>query len=135
MALFDRVAASPSLPNSPIMLFSPYLTRNPCIILFCCFFFFTKHCLPNCEETTYTATVSAAPFRRCDFKTLGLNPLCNPAGFDAKEGGFDGMDPPMWGTSTLTQYRLAFLRVIEGAIKILSKKPAYQARFCLEICT
>ena len=44
------------------------------------------------------------------------------------------MDPPMWGSSTLNQYRLAFLRLLAGAMKILSNKPAYKERFCLEIC-
>ena len=64
--------------------------------------------MPNCEETTYTATVSAAPFRRCDFRTLGMHPLCNPARLDDNAGSFGRVDPPFWGTSTLNQYRQAF---------------------------
>ena len=117
------------IPNLSQQEVFPILMDHPVDSIkdFC--FLLLLNCLPNCEETTYTATVSAAPFRRCDFKTLGLNPLCNPAGFDDKEGGFDGMDPPMWGTSTLNQYRLAFLRVFERAMKILSNKPAYKERF------
>ena len=84
---------------------SLFLKRS---LLHFCYFYVTKHCLPNCEETTYTATVSAAPFRRCDFRSLGIEPLCSPAGFNVKERGFGGVDPPMWGTSALKQYRLAF---------------------------
>ena len=66
--------------------------------------------MPNCEETTYTATVSAAPFRRCDFRTLGMHPLCNPARLDDNAGRFSNVDPPFWGTSTLNQYRQVFTK-------------------------
>ena len=60
-------------------------------------------------DTTYTATVSAAPFRRCDYRTLGLNPLCNPASFD-EEGGFSSINPPIWGTPTFDEYRQILAR-------------------------
>ena len=33
-------------------------------------------CLPDCSTTTYTTSVSALPFRRCDSKNLGLSKLC-----------------------------------------------------------
>ena len=35
------------------------------------------HCLPDCEATTYTATTSSAPIRRCDSRNLNLNPFCS----------------------------------------------------------
>ena len=67
-----------------------------------------QHCLPNCEDTTYTASVSATPFRRCDFKTLGLNPLCDPAtdiGDDTEGGGgFENMNPPIWAEKAFEEY-------------------------------
>ena len=34
------------------------------------------HCLPDCEATTYTATASSTPIRRCDSRNLNLNPFC-----------------------------------------------------------
>ena len=64
-----------------------------------------QHCLPNCEETTYKATVSAAPFRRCDFKTLGMNPLCDLNTFEETDEGLRDMNPPIWGTSAFNHYR------------------------------
>ena len=71
-----------------------------------------KRCLPDCEETQYTYSVSAAPFRGCDFKNLGLTPLCDVGGFGSGGGGGDdddhtglaGMRPPMWGTRVIRQY-------------------------------
>ena len=72
------------------------------MISFCLIYF--QHCLPNCEETTYTATVSAAPFRRCDFKTLGVNPLCDPSTFEESDEGFRGINPPIWGMSAFNHY-------------------------------
>ena len=35
------------------------------------------HCLPDCEATTYTATTSSSPIRRCDSRNLNLNPFCS----------------------------------------------------------
>ena len=69
--------------------------------------FFLQHCLPNCEETTYKATVSAAPFRRCDFKALGMNPLCDLNTFEETNEGLRGINPPIWGTSAFNHYRQA----------------------------
>ena len=34
------------------------------------------HCLPDCEETTYSTSVSSAPFRRCDYRSLGTSSVC-----------------------------------------------------------
>ena len=34
-------------------------------------------CLPDCVTTMYSASVTAAPFRRCDYKNLGVSFLCN----------------------------------------------------------
>ena len=60
-----------------------------------------QHCLPDCEETHYKASVSAAPFCGCDFKNFGTSPLCN----------FESMTmPPMWGASVIEQYREGEIR-------------------------
>ena len=50
-----------------------------------------------CEETHYTVSVSATPFRQCSNKNLGLTRLCN------LESAGD-IDPPIWGASVLRQY-------------------------------
>ena len=54
-----------------------------------------ENCLPDCEGTDYSVSVTAAPFRRCDHKTLGLTTLCN---FD------ETINPPIWGQSVIDQY-------------------------------
>ena len=66
---------------------------------------FLQDCLPNCEETRYTATVSASPFRRCDFRTLGINPLCDLAMEKGTGTSFATLYPQMWGQSAIEQYR------------------------------
>ena len=53
-------------------------------------------CLPDCSTTLYHASVTAAPFRRCDYKNLGISHLCN---FDLN------MNPPIWGQQVLEQYK------------------------------
>ena len=63
---------------------------------------FFQHCLPDCEETHYTASVSAAPFRACDLKNFGLSPLCT---FDESDDGLGSLHPPIWGSSVIEQYR------------------------------
>ena len=35
------------------------------------------HCLPDCEATTYTTSMSSTPIRRCDSRNLNLNPFCD----------------------------------------------------------
>ena len=59
-----------------------------------------QHCLPDCEETIYKASVSAAPFRDCDAKNFGVSSLCN---FGVS--GSATIDPPRWGASVIEQYR------------------------------
>ena len=53
------------------------------------------YCYPDCSTTLYTASVTAAPFRRCDYKNLGVSFLCN---FDEE------IQPPIWGQRVLDQY-------------------------------
>lgn len=55
-----------------------------------------EHCLPDCSTTIFTSSVTAAPFRRCDYKNLGISFLCN---FDEK------IEPPIWGQSVIDQYK------------------------------
>ena len=66
---------------------------------------FSQHCLPDCNETIYTASSSAAPFRHCDFRNLEMNPMCNLGRSDTDGTGFGDVNPPMWGQSVLEQYR------------------------------
>ena len=35
------------------------------------------HCLPDCEATTYTTTSTSSPIKRCDSRSLNLNPFCS----------------------------------------------------------
>ena len=52
-------------------------------------------CKPDCDSTTYSYSATASPFRRCDFKNLGISDLCN----------FDTMlNPPIWGNLVAQQY-------------------------------
>jgi hypothetical protein len=67
--------------------FSTEMQNVPSIVM--------KECLPNCDGTDYSATVTAAPFRRCDHKTLGLSALCN---FN------ETINPPIWGQSVIDEY-------------------------------
>ena len=55
-----------------------------------------NHCLTDCNGFTYHATVTAAPFSRCDFKNIGVSDLCN---FDVK------LSPTIWGESVIDQYK------------------------------
>ena len=64
-----------------------------------------QHCLPDCEETLFSAKVSAAPFHRCDFRTVQVNPLCNLAILDGNETEFGSGTGPMWGADVIEQYR------------------------------
>ena len=67
-------------------------------------FLYSQHCLPDCEETHFKASASAAPFRGCDFKNFGISPLCNIS----TEEGAETLNPPIWGASVIEQYRLNF---------------------------
>ena len=54
-----------------------------------------EHCLPDCVSTMYDSSVTAAPFRRCDYKNLGVSPLCS---FEST------IEPQIWAESLLTEY-------------------------------
>ena len=58
--------------------------------------FHIQHCLPDCEETLYKATVSASKFRGCDFKNFGTSTLCSLG---------STLHPPMWGAKVLEQFK------------------------------
>ncbi len=55
------------------------------------------HCLPDCSSTLIEASVSAAPFRKCDRKNFGISELCN---FESKRI----INPPVWGASVKEEY-------------------------------
>ena len=56
---------------------------------------YCDHCLPDCTTTIYKASVTAAPFRHCDYKNLGTSYLCD----------FDGtVSPKIWGQDVQDQY-------------------------------
>ena len=57
-----------------------------------------NYCLPDCSTTLYHATVTAAPFRKCDYKNLGVSYLCN---FDTEQSP---SKPPIWGQQVIDQY-------------------------------
>ena len=70
-----------------------------------CYEWHFQHCLPNCEETHYSASVSAAKFRECSSKNMGSSPMCtlpNTVTGDEPTPGHI----PMWGTSVMDDYRL-----------------------------
>ena len=46
-----------------------------------------NYCLPDCTTTMYSSSVTAAPFRRCNYKNLGVSFLCN---FE------ETIQPPIW---------------------------------------
>ena len=54
-----------------------------------------SHCLTDCSGIIYQASVTAAPFSRCDFKNIGVSDLCN---FDVQ------INPTIWGQSVMDQY-------------------------------
>ena len=58
------------------------------------------YCLPDCETTIYHASVTAAPFRRCDYKNLGVSFLCN---FNGNILGKQ-IQPAIWAESVIAQY-------------------------------
>ena len=53
-------------------------------------------CLPDCSTTLYHTSITAAPFRKCGFKNLGVSYLCN---FERD------LKPPIWGQSVIDQYK------------------------------
>ena len=54
-----------------------------------------SHCLTDCSGIIYQASITAAPFSRCDFKNIGVSDLCD---FDVE------LNPTIWGQSVLDQY-------------------------------
>ena len=64
-----------------------------------------QYCLPDCEETLYSAKVSAAPLHKCDFRTIQVNPLCNLAMTEDDNDEMTTGKPPMWGAQVIEQYR------------------------------
>jgi hypothetical protein len=55
------------------------------------------HCLPDCSETQFSTSVTLSPFRRCDYKNLGVSYLCNLNDPDLPE-------PRIWGYQVLDEY-------------------------------
>ncbi len=55
-------------------------------------------CLPDCQGTTYTATVTSVPFRKCDDKNMGVSFLCDLTGNDI-------VSPPIFAESLRQEYR------------------------------
>ena len=53
------------------------------------------HCLPDCTTTVYDSSVTAAPFRKCNFKNLGVSPLCHLS---------STIQPQIWSESMLAEY-------------------------------
>ena len=56
---------------------------------------YCDHCLPDCTAILYEASVTAAPFRHCNYKNLGVSYLCN---FD------ENVSPKIWGQKVQDQY-------------------------------
>ena len=73
------------------------------VVLFNLSQLFSRQCMPPCDETHYTVSVSAAPFRGCNNKNLGLTSLCDLE----SQGDMAAVDPPIWGASVLHQYEAA----------------------------
>ena len=55
------------------------------------------YCLPDCSETQYTTSTTVVPFRRCDYKNLGVSYLCNLNDLDLPE-------PRIWGKQVIEEY-------------------------------
>ena len=60
------------------------------------------HCLPDCTTTVYDSAVSAAPFRKCNFKNLGVSPLCHLG---------STIQPQIWSESLLQEYEATGQRI------------------------
>jgi len=90
--------------DSGVRLCSPYESRNFSREMEKMPHDVCKGCLPNCDETFYTSSVSAAPFRHCDFKNLGMTPLCDLGQDNEDDTGFASISPPIWGENVIEQY-------------------------------
>lgn len=56
-----------------------------------------SHCLPDCQDTIYETSVSAAPFKPCDHTNLGTSPLCD---LEA-----DDLNPPIWDNLVKDEFK------------------------------
>ena len=54
-------------------------------------------CLPDCSETQYTTSTTVVPFRRCDYKNLGVSYLCDLYDLNLPE-------PRIWGSQVIEEY-------------------------------
>ena len=54
-------------------------------------------CLPDCSETQYTTSTTVVPFRRCDYKNLGVSYLCDLNDLNLPE-------PRIWGSQVIEEY-------------------------------
>ena len=57
-----------------------------------------SHCLPDCSSTMYDSSVTTAPFRRCDYKNLGVSPLCSLN---------SDIQPQIWSENLFKEYASA----------------------------
>jgi hypothetical protein len=56
-----------------------------------------KRCLPDCSGTQFSTSMAMSPFRRCDYKNLGVSYLCNLGDPELPE-------PRIWGGTVLREY-------------------------------
>ncbi len=57
------------------------------------------HCLPDCEVTSYSASVTTLPFRRCSEKNLGVSSLC-----DISNGFTNLAEPAIFAADLIREY-------------------------------
>lgn len=57
-----------------------------------------KHCLPDCTTADYSTSISLVPFRRCDYKNLGVSSLCNLNDPRVPE-------PRIWGDQVIQEFK------------------------------
>ncbi len=60
-----------------------------------------EHCLPDCSGTQYSTSLSVSPFRRCDYRNLGVSSLCNLNDATLPE-------PRIWGAQVIREYEEFF---------------------------
>ncbi len=59
-----------------------------------------NHCLPDCSATSYQASVTSVPFRKCDDKNMGVSLLCDLTGDNT-------ISPPIYGSALHYEYQKA----------------------------
>ena len=57
-----------------------------------------KSCLPDCNSVQYSVSITAAPLRKCNYKNLGMSPLCR---FNVNVG--EEIHPAIWSASVVNQ--------------------------------